>query len=91
MLKAIGKNLVIRPEELAEKSASGLLFLPESAKKIRQTGIVLSVGPKVELGISVGDRIAYEPNGGRMIQINGETVLLIDRSEVLAKEEEIEE
>lgn len=85
MLKALGNRVVVIPEELPLKSASGL-FLPESMKTVKQTASVVSVGPKTLGSVAVGDRIVFEDNAGTRVKQDGVNYVILDLSEVLGRE-----
>ena len=66
LLRPLGDRVIVRPDELAQKSASGIILSEKSAEK-PTTGTVVAVGPGkrsevgeiVPMDISVGDRVLY--------------------------------
>ena len=90
-LKPLGDRLVVKPKEREETTASGII-LPETAKEKPQEGEVLAIGPgrrdddgdRVEMDVSVGDTILYAKYAGTEIKVEGEKLLILKESDVLA-------
>ena len=90
-LKPLGDRLVVKPQEQEETTASGLV-LPETAKEKPQQGTVVAVGPgrrdddgkRIEMDVAVDDIVLYAKYGGTEIKIDGEKVLILKESDVLA-------
>jgi chaperonin GroES len=90
-LKPLGDRLVIKPNEQEEMTASGLV-LPETAKEKPQRGTILAVGPgrrdddgnRVELDVAIDDVVLYAKYAGTEIKIDGEKLLILKESDVLA-------
>ncbi len=90
-LKPLGDRLVVKPQEQEETTASGLV-LPETAKEKPQQGTVVAVGPgrrdddgkRIEMDVAVDDTVLYAKYGGTEIKIDGEKVLILKESDVLA-------
>lgn len=88
-------HIVLKPVELEEVTASGLV-IPDSAKEKPQHGEILSVGPgkmndagvveTVEL--KSGDRVLYQKYTGQEVTVDSVEYLIIRFSDVLAKLEE---
>src|SRR6266487_3933654 len=90
-LKPLGDRLIVRAVEEEETTASGLV-LPDTAKEKPQKGKVLAVGDgqledgkRVPLDVSEGDEVLYSKYGGTEITIDGEDLLVLRESDVLAK------
>ena len=91
-LKPLGDRLIIRAIEEEETTASGIV-LPDTAKEKPQKGKVLAVGPgriddkgnRVPLDVNVGDVVLYSKYGGTEIKVDGEDLLVLRESDVLAK------
>jgi chaperonin GroES len=89
--KPLGDRLVVEPKEREETTASGLI-LPETAKEKPQEGEVIAVGPgrrdddgkRVQMDVSLGDRVLYAKYGGTEIKIDGKKLLILKESDVLA-------
>jgi chaperonin GroES len=91
-LKPLGDRLIVRAIEEEETTASGLV-LPDTAKEKPQKGKVLAVGDgrmdddgkRVPLDVSDGDEVLYSKYGGTEIKVEGEDLLVLRESDVLAK------
>ena len=91
-LKPLGDRLIGRPVEEEETTASGIV-LPETAKEKPQKGTVVAVGDgaiaedgtRRPLDVSEGDEVLYSKYGGTDITVEGEDLLVLRESDVLAK------
>ncbi|HEX2388652.1 MAG TPA: co-chaperone GroES [Solirubrobacterales bacterium] len=94
-LKPLGDRLIVRAVEEEETTASGLV-LPDTAKEKPQKGEVLAVGDgnwdedgekRIPLDVSAGDIVLYSKYGGTEVKVDGEDLLVLRESDVLAKVE----
>ncbi len=94
-LKPLGDRLIIRALDEEEMTASGLV-LPDTAKEKPQKGEVLAVGDgarnettgeRVALDVAEGDTVLYSKYGGTEVKVDGEDLLVLRESDVLAKVE----
>ena len=85
-------NVLIRPLEAEEKTASGII-IPDTAKeKSGQIGIVMAVGsgkvtPKGEkepMVVKVGQKVMYKKWGVNEIKVDGEEWTIVEQKDVLA-------
>jgi chaperonin GroES len=92
-LKPLGDRLIVRAIEEEETTASGLV-LPDTAKEKPQKGKVLAVGEgkinedtgkRTPLDVKEGDEVLYSKYGGTEIKVDGEELLVLRESDVLAK------
>jgi chaperonin GroES len=91
-LKPLGDRLIVKPVEEEETTASGLV-LPETAKEKPQKGTVVAVGDgaiaedgtRRPLDLSEGDEVLYSKYGGTEITVEGDELLVMRESDVLAK------
>ena len=92
-LKPLGDRLIVRAIEEEETTASGIV-LPDTAKEKPQKGKVLAVGDgkineetgkRTPLDVAVGDEVLYSKYGGTEIKGEGEELLVLRESDVLAK------
>ena len=85
-LKPLGDRLIIKPVDEEETTASGLV-LPDTAKEKPQKGKVLAVGDGARrpLDVAEGDEVLYSKYGGTDITVEGEDLLVLRESDVLAK------
>jgi chaperonin GroES len=94
-LKPLGDRLVVKPIEQDEITAGGIM-LPDTAKEKPQKGEILAVGPgarndsgeRVDLDVKVGDKVLYAKYAGTEIKLEGEKVLVLRESDILAIIEE---
>jgi chaperonin GroES len=90
-LKPLGDRIVVKPIEQDEITAGGIM-LPDTAKEKPQEGEVLAVGPgtrndagdRVVLDVAVGDKVLYAKYAGTEVKLDGEKVLVLRESDVLA-------
>jgi chaperonin GroES len=94
-LKPLGDRVVVQPVEEEETTASGIV-LPDTAKEKPQKGKVIAAGEgkwdddgekRIPLDISEGDEVLYSKYGGTEIVVDGEDLLVLRESDVLAKVE----
>jgi chaperonin GroES len=91
-LKPLGDRLIVKAVEEEEMTASGIV-LPDTAKEKPQRGKVLAVGDgkvaddgkRVPIDVSDGDEVLYSKYGGTEITVDGEELLVLKESDVLAK------
>ena len=92
-LKPLGDRLIVKPIEEEETTASGIV-LPDTAKEKPQRGKVLAVGDgkvsedsgkRVPLDVAEGDEVLYSKYGGTEVTVEGDELLVLRESDVLAK------
>jgi chaperonin GroES len=92
-LKPLGDRLIVRAIEEEQTTASGIV-LPDTAKEKPTTGEVVAVGDgkinedtgkRTPLDVAVGDKVLYSKYGGTEIPWEGEELLVLRESDVLAK------
>jgi chaperonin GroES len=92
-LKPLGDRVLVRPVEEEQTTASGIV-LPDTAKEKPQKGHVLAVGDgrwdedgekRITLDVAEGDEVLYSKYGGTDIIIEGEDLLVLRESDLLAK------
>ena len=91
-LKPLGDRLIVQAIDEEETTASGIV-LPDTAKEKPQRGKVLAVGDgkigddneRVPLDVSEGDEVLYSKYGGTEIKVDGDDLLVLRESDVLAK------
>ena len=92
-LKPLGDRVIVRAIEEEETTASGIV-LPDTAKEKPQKGKVLAVGDgkinedtgkRTPLDVKEGDEVLYSKYGGTEIKVDGEELLVLRESDVLAK------
>ncbi|HET8949468.1 MAG TPA: co-chaperone GroES [Solirubrobacteraceae bacterium] len=92
-LKPLGDRLIVKAVEEDTTTASGIV-LPDTAKEKPQKGKVLAVGDgkinedtgkRTPLDVAEGDEVLYSKYGGTEITVEGEDLLVLRESDVLAK------
>ena len=76
----------------AETKTAGGIIIPDTAKEKPTEGEVIAVGngtldesgKRVPLEVKVGDRVLFEKWGATEIKLNGEEVLILEESKILA-------
>jgi chaperonin GroES len=86
----LADRVVVRSLEDAERTRGGL-FIPDSAKEKPQRGEIVAVGPgrfdegkRVPMDVKVGDKVLYGKYSGTEVTIDGEQLLILRESDVLA-------
>ena len=89
-LKPLDDRIVVKPNEAEQTTASGLV-IPDTAKEKPQQGAVVAVGPgrfeketRVPMDVKVGDKVLYGKYSGTEVTIEGEQLLILRESDVLA-------
>ena len=92
-LKPLGDRLIVRALDEEETTASGIV-LPDTAKEKPQKGTVVAVGDgkinedtgkRTPLDVAEGEVVLYSKYGGTEIKVDGEELLVLRESDVLAK------
>jgi chaperonin GroES len=92
-LKPLGDRLIVKAVEEEETTSSGIV-LPDTAKEKPQKGKVIAVGDgkwddegekRIPLDVAEGDEVLYSKYGGTEIKVEGEELLVLRESDVLAK------
>ena len=92
-LKPLGDRLIVQALEEEETTASGIV-LPDTAKEKPQRGKVLAVGDgkwddegdnRIPLDVEEGDEVLYSKYGGTEVTVEGDDLLVLRESDVLAK------
>jgi chaperonin GroES len=94
-IKPLADRLVVKPLEEEEVTPSGIV-LPETAKEKPQKGEVLAVGPgarddegeRVAMDVAIGDKVLFTKYAGTEIKIDGDKLLILRESDILAIIEE---
>ena len=91
-INPLSDRVVVMPEEVDEKTASGII-LPDTAKEKPQMGQIVAAGPgkisdngnTVEMTLKAGDKVLYGKYSGTEITLNENEVLIMRESDILAK------
>lgn len=91
-LQPLGDRVVVRRDELEEKTTGGI-FLPETAKNKPSRGVVVSVGEgrllddgsRSPLQVKAGDRVVFSMYAGSdTFTVGDEEVILLREDDILA-------
>ena len=86
----LADRVVVRSLEGNEQTRGGL-FIPDTAKEKPQEGEILAVGPgrydegtRVPMEVKVGDKVLFGKYSGTEVVIDGESLLILRETDVLA-------
>ena len=90
-IRPLGDKVLIKRLEAEERTAGGIV-LPEAAKEKPKRGIVQAVGggklldsgERSKLQIKKGDEVIFSSYAGTEVRVNGEELLIMDESDILA-------
>ena len=89
-ISPLADRVVVKPLEESETMRGGL-YIPDTAKEKPQQGEILSVGPgryeegkRVPIELKVGDKVLYGKYSGTEITLEGDQVLILRETDVLA-------
>lgn len=90
-IKPLFDNVLIKPLEAEEKTASGII-LPDTAQEKPQIGLVVAVGPgkilpkgeKELVMVKPGQKVLYKEWGPNKTKLNGEEFILVEQKDILA-------
>jgi chaperonin GroES len=90
-VKPLSDRILIKPLE-AEQKTSGGIIIPDNAKEKPQKGEVIAVGPgkiadsgqKINMELKKGDKILYGKYSGTEVTVDGQELLIMRESDVLA-------
>ena len=79
-------RVIVKPAAAEEKTAGGII-IPDTAKEKPQRGTVVAAGPGKKdepVTVKVGDTVLYGKYAGTEIQIDGDELLIMRESDILA-------
>ncbi|MGZ3601992.1 MAG: co-chaperone GroES [Ktedonobacterales bacterium] len=87
----VGDRVVVRPAQKEEVTRSGIV-IPDTAKEKPQEGTVVAVGTgklndkgeRSPMEVKEGDRVLFAKYGGTEFTIEGDEVLVLRESDILA-------
>lgn len=90
-IQPLEDRVVIWPDDESETMRGGL-YIPDTAKEKPTQGEVVAVGPgrvekgaRVPMDLKVGDKVLYGKYSGTNITLDGEEVVIVKASDILAK------
>ncbi|MCL5438689.1 MAG: co-chaperone GroES [Patescibacteria group bacterium] len=90
-IKPLFDNVLVKPLEAEEKTASGIL-LPDTVKEKPQTGLVMAIGSGatndegkfIPMVVRPGQKVMYKKWGGNEVKVKGEEWMLVEQKDILA-------
>ena len=90
-VQPLSDRIVVEPLEETEEMRGGL-YIPDTAKEKPQQGTVIAVGPgrisdegeRIPVELEEGQRVLYGKYSGTEVTIDGQDLLIIKESDVLA-------
>jgi chaperonin GroES len=86
----LSDRVVVKASEESETMRGGL-YIPDTAKEKPQQGEVIAVGPgrtedgkRVPMEVKAGDKVLYGKYSGTEVTIDGEQLLILRESDILA-------
>ncbi|WKW12092.1 co-chaperone GroES [Pseudogemmatithrix spongiicola] len=86
----LADRVVVKALEETETMRGGL-YIPDTAKEKPQQGEVIAVGPgrtedgkRVAMEVKAGDKVLYGKYSGTEVSIDGEQLLILRESDILA-------
>ena len=87
----LSDRVVVKASEDTEQMR-GALYIPDTAKEKPQQGEIIAAGPGkyedgklVPMSVKVGDKVLYGKYSGTNITLEGQEVVIIKASDILAK------
>ncbi|MDH3725459.1 MAG: co-chaperone GroES [Thermoleophilia bacterium] len=90
-LVPLGDRVIVRSLEAEDVTSSGIV-IPDTAQEKPQRGEIVAVGSgriedgkTIPLEVSEGDVVIYAKYGGTEVRVEGEDLLVLRESDILAK------
>jgi chaperonin GroES len=90
-IQPLEDRVVIWPDDEAETMRGGL-YIPDTAKEKPTQGEIVAVGPgrvekgaRIPMDVKVGDKVLYGKYSGTNITLDGDEVVIVKTSDILAK------
>ena len=90
-VKPLSDRVVVKPLDEDEQMRGGL-YIPDTAKEKPSQGEIIAVGPgklsedgtRLDMDVSVGDKVLYGKYSGTDVTLEGEEYLILRESDILA-------
>lgn len=85
-IKPLADRVLIQPTAAEEVTASGII-IPDTAKEKPMRGVVVAVGcgtKDEEMVLKAGDEVLYGKYAGTELDVDGDKMLIMRQSEVMA-------
>jgi chaperonin GroES len=90
-LRPLGDRVVVQPAEKEERTETGL-YIPETAKEKPMQGTIIAVGAgrkdddgkRIPMDVEEGQTVLFAKYAGTEIKIEGEKLLIMKETDILA-------
>lgn len=90
-IKPLFSNVLIKPLDAEEKTASGII-LPDTVKEKPTIGLIMAVGDgnvtpkgdKEKMVVKVGDKVMYKKWGGNEVKVGNAEWTIVEQKDILA-------
>ncbi len=90
-IKPLSDNVLIKPLEAEERTASGIV-LPDAAREKPQIGLVMATGPGhtnpegklIPVSVKIGQKVIYKKWGGDEVKVGTEEWMMVKEGDILA-------
>ncbi|MDY7027325.1 MAG: co-chaperone GroES [Spirochaetota bacterium] len=82
-IKPLGDRVLVKPEEVEEKTAGGI-FIPQAAQEKTQSGVVVAVGEDETITVKKGQKVMYDKYANTAVNMDNVDYLLVHYSDILA-------
>ncbi len=90
-IRPVGDRVVVKPAQKEEVTKSGIV-IPDTAKEKPQEGTIIAVGAgkltekgdRQALEVKEGDKVLFAKYGGTEFKLDGEDLLVLRESDILA-------
>jgi chaperonin GroES len=85
-LRPIEDHVVVKTNTTAQEKTIGGIIIPDTAKEKPQMAEVIAVGTDEDLQkiVKVGDKVLYGKYAGTEIELEGDKLLILSKSDILA-------
>ena len=84
-VKPLGDRVLVKIEQMEEKTAGGL-YIPQTANQEKtQEGVVAAIGDDTDvIKVKEGDKVMYEKYAGTSVKVEGDEFLIVRYSDIIA-------
>lgn len=91
-VRPLGDRVIVRPKKAEEVNKSGIIIPDTAGKERQEQGEVIAVGPgkmldngtRSAMQVVVGNKIMFKKYGPDEVKVDGEDMLILDESDILA-------
>lgn len=84
--------MIVRPKKAEEVNKAGIIIPDTAGKERPEQGEVIAVGPgkmldnggRAPMQVSVGNHVMFKKYGPDEVKVDGEELLILDESDILA-------